>query len=196
MNDIFIISYNCSINEDYFFKCNMDIQTFIINLNNGMNIHCNHHSCNREVLHKKLSEYNDNYIITIYAHGNADKVVDQYFETLIDLDDSKIYYENSIVYSTACKTAVTLGKELINSGKCKLFFGYSDDAQFSHKHKDIFVELDNYTLKIIISENTINKEYLKQKTETFFREKLNEMRMTCPIIAPMIMNNKECFQIY
>ena len=89
-----------------------------------------------------------------------------------------------------------MGKELINSGRCKLFFGYSDEAQFSCEHKDIFVEMDNYTLKIIISEGSIDKENLKQRTETFFRDKLNIMRMECPIIAPMIMHNKECFQIY
>lgn len=196
MNDIFIISYNCSINEDYFLKCNQDIQQFISSYRSDMNIHCTHHDCKRETLHEKLSSYNDEYIVAIYAHGDENRVVDQIFRDLINLDDSRSYYENSIVYSTACKTAVNLGKELITKGKCKLFFGYSDEAQFSHDHKEIFVELDNYALKIIISEENLDKEYLRQKTEIFFKEKLKEMRMNCPIIAPMIMNNKECFEIY
>ncbi|BFU77671.1 hypothetical protein ALC152_08860 [Arcobacter sp. 15-2] len=196
MNDIFIISYTCKRLGDYFYLCNIDLQDFIKTLENKIQIHCSHQSCKNDLLHKSLSQYSENYIVTIYAHGNNDKVVDELNNDLITLDDSKKFYKNSIVYSTACKTANNLGLSLVKEGGCKLFFGYSDSSHISTLHKADFVEMDNFTLKLILSENTTDKDYLKAKTEEFFQKKLHESRMQNPIIAPMIMNNKECFQIY
>ena len=195
MNNIVIVSYDCDELGDYFKLCNIDLQQYISDNHIEIDVHCEHDNCNRENLHSKLIEFTDNYIISIYAHGENNRIKNNKKEDLINMDDAKSHYHNAIVYSTSCFTANELGVEMHNYG-CKFFFGYKAKSYLSLNHKSDFIEMDNYTLRLILDEKTIDGRVLYEKTDKYFIAKLNELRVINPLLAPLIMHNRESFVIY
>jgi hypothetical protein len=195
LNNIFIISYDCSRLGNYFLCCNKDIQSFLSTYFAKTTIRCTHNNCDRNILHSELSSCEDNYVVTIYAHGKDDKIIDNSENDLINIDDARSSYNNAIVYSTSCYSANQLGIEMHKYG-CKFFFGYSEKSYVCMSSKDIFIELDNFALKKIFLNNTIDGQTIYEETNTFFENKLEEMRDINPLVAPLIMHNKESFKIY
>ena len=195
MTSIFILSYDCSKLGDYFLRCNEDIQSFLSTNSPKTTIRCTHNSCDSTLLHTELSSYTDDYVVTIYAHGEDDKIIDNSENDLINMTDAKSSYHNAIVYSTSCYSANKLGIEMHKYG-CKFFFGYSEKSYIGMSHKDKFIELDNFALKEIFLKNTIEGKVIYEITNAFFEDELEKMKKTNPLIAPLIMHNKESFKIY
>jgi len=193
--NVFIVSYDCSRLGDYFLCCNEDIQSFLSINSPATTIRCTHNSCDRTLLHSELSSYEDDYVVTIYAHGEDDKIIDNSENDLINIDDARSSYNNAIVYSTSCYSANQLGIEMHNYG-CKFFFGYSNKSYVCMSNKDTFIQLDNFALKKIFLNNTIDGEKIYEETNTFFEDKLEEMKAVNPLVAPLVMHNKESFKIY
>ena len=195
MKNIFIVSYECDTLKNYFLLCNKDIQSFIKSHDETIKAYCEHNTCNRSLLHEKLSSYNDDYIVSIYAHGNDDTVVDNEQNDLINMVDAKVSYNGAIVYATSCYTANTLGKEM-HSYNCKFFFGYTDKSYVVLSEKELFIELDNFALKKIFLTNSIDGKSISDATDNFFWDKVKEVETINPMLAPLIMHNKEAFKIY
>jgi hypothetical protein len=195
MKDIVIVSYYCDELGDYFQQCNENLQHFIKFQDLNITTHCKHDNCNRDDLHKTLSNLNDNYLVTIYAHGEHNKIKDNSDADLITIDDAMKYYNNAIVYSTACYAANGLGKEM-HRYNCKFFYGYTKKAYIVSMYKDTFIELDNFALKKILQNKDIEPVELCKNINSFFDEKINDMRIHNPMVAPLIMHNRESYKIY
>jgi len=198
MNNIVIVSYDCTELSDYFKKCNEDIKTFISYKNITINIDCNHNS-DRNTIHKNINKYTDNYIVSIFAHGCDDRIVDNDENILINTDDAIIYYNNAIVYSGACLSANELGTTM-HSNNCKLFYGYTKKFYLSPFSNDTFVELNNFALKELLINENIEPKELCEKIDKFFNDKIeyfsNHEPISALFINPMIMHNKESYVIY
>ena len=65
MTNIFIVSYDCSKLGDYFLCCNEDIQSFLSINFPETSIHCTHNGCDSALLHSKLLDYTDDYVVSI-----------------------------------------------------------------------------------------------------------------------------------
>lgn len=195
MNDIVIVSYECDELGNYFELCNKDIQTYINYKKYVMTPHCQHNSCTRDELHNKIDGLSDDYIVTIYAHGEDSRIKNNEKEDLINLDDAEKYYNNAIVYSAACNSANVLGKTM-HSYNCKLFFGHTKKSYVVLMYKDTFIELENFALKEILDQPEFDAHELCQKIDNFFDIKIIEMKETNPLVAPLIMHNKESYKIY
>ena len=198
MNNIVIVSYDCTELSDYFKKCNEDIKTFISYKNITINIDCNHNS-DRNTIHKNINKYTDNYIVSIFAHGEKDRIVDNNKNDLINIDDAKTYYNNAVVYSGACLSANELGFTMQNYN-CKLFYGYTKKFYLAPFCKDTFVELNNFALKELLMDISIDPRELCRKIDKFFDDKMDYFShyesITALLLNPMIMHNKESYVIY
>ena len=195
MNDIVIVSYECDELGSYFKLCNENLQDYIHFKQYKLTSHCQHNSCDRDTLHNKINEFEDDYIVTIYAHGDDCRIRNNEQEDLINLDDATRYYNNAIVYSTACNSANELGKTM-HGYNCKLFFGHTKKSYVVLMYKDTFIELENYALKEILDEPEFDPLQLCQKIDNFFDTKIDYMKKENPLVAPLIMHNKESYKIY
>jgi len=203
MNNIVIVSYNCDELGNYFQLCNADLQQYIIDTSLSIAVHCEHNNCDREILHDKLKEFDDDYIVSIYAHGEEENYIKRTKnrirtnknEDLINIENAMHSYTNAIVYSTSCYAANELGETMHLYG-CKLFFGYKAKSYLSLLYKDDFIEMDNFTLKLILDAEIIDGRELYKKTNKFLTDKIKEMRTKNPLVAPLIIHNREAFTIY
>jgi hypothetical protein len=198
MNDIVIVSYDCSELADFFKKCNEDIKNFISLKNINITVDCNH-NLDRDTIHANISQYHNNYIVSIFAHGKDDKIVDNEENILISIDDAKIYYNNAIVYSGACLSANELGL-IMHSHNCKLFYGYTKKYYLSPYCNDTFVQLNNFALKQLLQDIDIEPVALCKKIDEFFDNQMEYFSSheptTALLLNPLIMHNKESFVIY
>ncbi|MCV6607819.1 MAG: hypothetical protein OIF32_06360 [Campylobacterales bacterium] len=195
MNDIVIVSYHCDELDNYFQLCNEDIQTFIKLKQLDIETHCLHDECNRTSLHEKLNTLADNYVVSIYAHGENHRIRDNELQDLITIDDSMKYYNNAIVYSTACYSANEIGRKM-HLYNCKIFYGYTKRSYVVYMYKDSFIELDNFALKEILVDHSIEPTNLCEKTNYAFDKKIEEMKDLNLMVAPLIMHNRESYKIY
>ncbi len=195
MKDILIVSYECDRIGNYFKLCNQNLQDFIKFKQFNMNIHCTHNMNNRESLHSKLEEFSDDYIVSIYAHGEDDRIKNNENEDLINISDARTHYNNAIVYSTACYSANKLGVQM-HAYNCKLFFGYIKKSYIVSMYKDTFIELDNFALKEILDNSNIDPTLLCEKINSIFDNRIEEMKKINLMVAPFIMHNKESYKIY
>lgn len=195
MKDIVIISYHCDKVGDYFLQCSENLKTFIKFKDLDIKTHCDHDNCNRVDLHAKLKLFDDNYVVVIYAHGENNRIRDNKQEDLINNDDAMQYYNNAIVYSTACYSANELGQTM-HKYNCKFFYGYTKKSYIISMYQDTFIELDNFALKEILENQDIIPTELCKKINCIFDEKIEEMKSENLMVAPLIMHNKESYKIY
>jgi len=196
MTDLIILSVPDNNLNEYFAKCRNHLELFISKNSLELTIHGEHGIFTKETLEEKIQCFTDRYALIIYAHGTETSIIDAKEEVLFEESQASIL-ENSIVYSTACYNASSLGFKLSNYG-CSLFFGYSDKAYVSHTNgyiENIFIETDNFALKKILS-GEIDCTQLAQETEEFFKKKYNEIKDNYYEDAALLMHNKESVQFY
>jgi len=196
MKDLIILSVPDSDLNEYFAKCRNHLELFISKNSLELTIHGEHGIFTKETLEEKIQCFTDRYALIIYAHGTETSIIDAKEEVLFEESQVSIL-ENSLVYSTACFNASSLGFQLSNYG-CSLFFGYSDKAYVSHTDNYIentFIETDNFALiKILLGETDCSQ--LAEKTDIFFKNKIDEMKYTYPDDAAWMMHNREAIRFY
>ena len=196
MRDLIILSVPDSALNEYFEKCRNHLELFISKNSLEFTIHGEHGIFTKETLEKKIQCFTDKYALIIYAHGTETSIIDAKKEVLFEESQVSIL-GNSLVYSTACYNASSLGFKLSNYG-CNLFFGYSDKTYVSHTDNYIentFIETDNFALKKILSGET-NCTLLAKKTEEFFKQKYNDIKDNYYEDAALLMHNKESVRFY
>jgi hypothetical protein len=197
MKDLIILSIADSSLNDYFKKCRNHLELFISKQALKLTIHGEHGTFTQKTLEKKIQCFTDRYALIIYAHGTETSVIDKENNRVL-LDEKQVpILENSLVYSTACFNASSLGFLLSNYG-CKLFFGYANKSYISCTDtyvEEIFIETDNFALIKILSGET-NCTLLAEKTEKFFKKKYNDIKYNYYEDAVLLMHNKEAVRFY
>ena len=196
MKDLIILSVPDSNLNEYFEKCRVHLESFILNKSLKITIHGEHGTFTKKTLEKKIKCFTDEYALIVYAHGTETSVITKDGEEIFHESQANIL-SNALVYSTACSNASSLGFELSKYG-CKLFFGYYNQAYVSHADKfieNIFIETDNFAIiKILLGESNCQK--LSSSTEDFFKKKYNEIKDIYPDDAAWLMHNKESVRFY
>ena len=196
MNDLIILSIPDNNLNEYFKKCRDHLELFISQQSLEITIHGEHGIFTQETLEAKIQCFTDKYALIIYAHGTETSVIDAKNEVLLDENQVSIL-QNSLVYSTACYNASSLGFQLSNY-ECNLFFGYSNKAYVAHTDNYIekaFIETDNFALIKILSGET-NCTLLVEETEKFFKTKYNDIKENYYESAALLMHNKESVRFY
>ena len=196
MKDLIILSVADSNLNEYFEKCRKHLESFIFKKSLEITIHGEHGAFTQKKLEEKIQDFTDRYALIIYAHGTATSVIDARQEVLFEEHQAPIL-ENSLVYSTACYNASSLGFQLSNYG-CNLFFGYSNKVYVAHTDNYIekaFIETDNFALIKILSGET-NCTRLAEETEKFFKKKYNDIKENYYESAALLMHNKESVRFY
>ena len=197
MKDLIILSVPDSDLNEYFEKCRSHLELFISRKSLKINIHGEHGTFTQETLEEKIQCFTDRYALIIYAHGTESSVRDK--NGIEILHESQAHMlSNSLVYSTACSNASSLGFHLSNYG-CKLFFGYLGKAyvplDMDILIEKIFIETDNFAMiQILMGE--VNCQKLATDTENFFKQKYNEIKYDYPDDAAWLMHNKESVRFY
>ena len=197
MKDLIILSVPDSSLNEYFEKCRNHLELFISKQSIKINIHGEHGIFTQETLEEKIQCFTDRYALVIYAHGTKTSVMDKENNRVL-LDETQVpILGNSLVYSTACFNASSLGFSLSNYG-CKLFFGYANKAYVAHTDNYIertFIETDNFALMKILSGET-DCTFLADETEKFFKKKYNDIKENYYEDAALLMHNKESVRFY
>ncbi len=196
MRDLIILSVADSNLNEYFEKCRKHLELFIFKQSLKVTIHGEHGAFTQETLEDKIQDFTERYALIIYAHGTETSIIDAQKEVLFDENQAPIL-ANSLVYSTACYNASSLGFKLSNYG-CNLFFGYSNKAYVAHTDNYIekaFIETDNFALIKILSGET-DCTLLVEETEKFFKKKYNDIKENYYESAALLMHNKESVRFY
>ena len=197
MKDLIILSIPDSNLNEYFQKCRDHLELFISRQSLDITIHGEHGIFTQKTLEDKIQCFTDRYALIIYAHGTETSVIDKENNRVL-LDEKQVpILGNSLVYSTACFNASSLGYRLSNYG-CHLFFGYADRAYITHTDNYIentFIETDNFALiQILLGERDCS--LLVEETEKYFKEKYNEIKENYYESAVLLMHNKESVRFY
>ncbi|WP_024772114.1 hypothetical protein [Aquimarina macrocephali] len=110
--------------------------------------------------------------------------------------NSLAHFKKTLFYSTACSTAIELGKLLIKND-CFSYVGFADDtfATYEEFYND-YIECENYCLKDFFnSENTIKQSFDSMLKR--FDEKILELESKDEILVAMeLIGNKDSFVLY
>jgi len=196
MKDLIVLSIPDSDLNEYFEKCRKHLELFISKQSLKVNIHGEHGVFTQDTLEEKIQCFTDRYALIIYAHGTETSIINTQKEVLFEENQAPIL-ANSLVYSTACYNASSLGFKLSNYG-CKLFFGYSDKSYVPHTDNYIekaFIETDNFALIRILLGETDCKQ-VAEETDVFFKTKIDEIKYTYPDDAAWMMHNREAVRFY
>lgn len=197
MKDLIILSVPDSNLNEYFEKCRNHLEFFISKQQDlKITIHGEHGVFTQKTLEAKIQCFTDRYALIVYAHGTKTSIIDTNQQVLLDESQVSIL-ENSLVYSTACFNASSLGFQLSNYG-CNLFFGYSNKAYVAHTDKYVekaFIETDNFALLKILSGER-NCSLIAEQTEKFFKKKYNDIKDNYYEAAALLMHNKESVRFY
>lgn len=196
MKDLIILSVTDSNLNEYFEKCRNHLESFISGQSLEITIHGKHGVFTQETLEAKIKCFTDRYALIIYAHGTGTSVINTSNEVLFEERQAPIL-TNSLVYSTACYNASSLGFQLSNYG-CNLFFGYINKAYVAHTDcyiEKVFIETDNFALIRILSGET-DCTFLAEETEKFFKKKYNDIKENYYENAALLMHNKESVRFY
>lgn len=192
MNDIVVISYpdKDPCFDSYFNNSRYHLSSI---LNERITLHGDHGEFSQNSLEIKIKSFDDNYGVVVYSHGTEDSILDSNKNPILN-EYQAPHLSNSVVYSTACLNASYLGNKLIDNG-CKLFFGYATKSYIPITDNDfyiesVFIETDNYALKLILEgEQDINK--LIKKTDEYYESRYKEISKKYSYDAPFLMMNRE-----
>jgi len=196
MKDLIILSVPDNDLNEYFEKCRKHLELFISKNSLELTIHGEHGIFTQKTLEEKIQCFRDKYALIIYAHGTETSIINAQKEVLFEESQVSIL-ANSLVYSTACYNASSLGFQLSNYG-CNLFFGYADKSYVAHIDDYIekaFIETDNFALIKILSGET-DCTLLAEETEKYFKQKYNEIKDNYLESAVLLMHNKESVRFY
>lgn len=154
------------------------------------------HNCNSADLHTLVTDP-ENYIISVYSHGDKTTIYDQFGEAIIDVDNAPDY-KNTIFYSTACMTAKELG-EAMRSSNCLFYYGFDYYVYYMSGNdselEEYFIKTHNYALKLLLAGE--NDPYIIiEKTTSFYLEIIDEVRNSYPAFAGHFRENLENIAIY
>lgn len=196
MKDLIILSVPDSNLNEYFEKCREHLELFISKQSLEITIHGEHGAFTKETLDEKIQCFTESYALIVYAHGTETSIRNAQNEVLFEESQVSIL-ANSLVYSTACYNASSLGSKLSNYG-CNLFFGYADKSYVAYTDKYIekaFIETDNFALIKILSGET-DCTLLTEETEKYFKQKYNDIKENYYESAVLLMHNKESVRFY
>ena len=108
------------------------------------------------------------------------------------------HFKNSFFYSTACCTAIELGKKIIDNG-CYSYIGCNQStfATFENFY-DTYIECENYCLKDFLSSTHTLKEAF-QNMMKYFDDKIDELLLLHDdeiLVAMELINNKDSFVLF
>lgn len=95
--------------------------------------------CTMFSVNQLISSVNGKYICAIYTHGNPTAFMANGKPYINDANSKN--FKDSFIYSTACLTAKTIGKKLIDDG-CLAFVGFDNESQ---------VLCDSYSANVIMN---------------------------------------------
>ncbi len=110
-------------------------------------------TCNMAYIDIEIAKLNQQpFIFIAYTHG-LDNCLKCGGNPFISIDNCH-HFSNSLFYSTACLIGRKLAPELIKNG-CKTFIGFKEESEVfqSDRYKQIFIECDNYAIKMFLTSN-------------------------------------------
>lgn len=143
----------------------------------------------------KITEFADQpFLFAGYSHGNCDQLLTDN-EVYVCADNSHLF-RDSVFYTTACESAVTLGAELIAKG-CSCFIGYADYslAPTNEAFNDLFIECENHALKRFITEDITYGVAFDSMLQKFDDEMMAMFQANEIITAMELLHNRERFDI-
>lgn len=160
----------------------------------------------RGEIKQMLSNFNSNYTVAIYAHGDRERksIYDNIKKAdIITLEDAAEDYRGAIVYSIACYGAIGIGKSMYSNG-CHIFYGFKDEMRTYINEskeedkllKNIFLTADNYGLMLLLDNPNIDIDELCDKIDKKYEDCIQELRECYPDLLPIMMHNKETYIIY
>ncbi len=130
------------------------------------------------------------------SHGSASQLGTS---NDIYVDSSNIaHFKDSLFYSTACSTALDLGKKLI-SVDCMCYVGYSKDTYATYDdYHSVYIECENYCIKEFLNplksiQTAYNEmlDYFDEQIDLLFAKDIVEV-----LVAMELQHNKDSFVIY
>ncbi len=187
MNMVFL-SYDDPKGSTFFYQCALDLKKNIA-LNHQHNLTC------VDTIND-LAKNPDIKYYCVYSHGNNTGIYDQNSNPIITLEDSK-HYANSIFYTMACKTANELGVHM-HRYKCDLYYGFVDNSKYVDDADPLlqkyFIDTHNYPFLLLKAGEPI--EGIINKIESYYEEKMEEIRHVYPFARGWLRDNLDRIVIY
>lgn len=115
--------------------------------------------CTENNIIEMISSFKESpFVFVGLSHGNDSQLLTEN-DVYVDVDNLS-HFNKSLFYSTACSSAIKLGKELIEKG-CYCYVGFNQviHATFEGFY-DIYAKCENYCLKDFLnSNNTIEESF-------------------------------------
>lgn len=116
--------------------------------------------CTMFTVNQLMSSINDKCICAVYTHGNPVAFMAN-GKPYINEENSK-NFKDTFIYSTACLTAKSIGKELINDG-CLAFVGFDNESQVlcDPDSANVIMNCDHACLFAFLNDDISLKEAIK-----------------------------------
>ena len=127
--------------------------------------------CTENNVIEMISSFEDSpFVFVGLSHGNDSQLITEN-DVYVDMNNLS-YFNKSLFYSTACNSAVKLGKELIEN-RCYSYVGFNQVTYATHdEFYNIYTKCENYCLKdFLSSNNTIEESF--NKMLAYFDEQIH-----------------------